>query len=204
MASGGMGANIDDFYANWDFDRAPYGFVGGSAIGTSMYGGRPIVWRPVQCGTLAWGSKWKEETAKWYDRTINTAASGRVMPNRGKFLDLDPAGKNRFGASLIRMTFDYNNERKISAHSPEVINKIAAALNPIHLTKATTCTSWSAVPYQTSHNPGGTIIGTNPGSSVAKNYGQVWAVDNLLIMGASLFPNNFAYNRPGRWERSLA
>lgn len=198
MASGGMGANIDDFHGNWDFDRAPHGYVGGSTIGTSIYGGRPIVWRPTPAGTPAWGSKWKEETAKWYDRTMNITAAGSVMPNRGNFLDLDPTWKNKFGSPLMRMTFDYkDNERRISAHSAELINQIATSLNPTHLNKAVARTSWSAVPYQTSHNTGGTIMGTNPGNSVTNKYGQVWDVDNLFIMGASLFPHNSAYNPTG-------
>jgi gluconate 2-dehydrogenase alpha chain len=195
MASGGMGLVIDDFHANWDFDRAPFGYVGGSIIGSAMYGGRPIQWHPTPAGTPAWGSKWKEETARWYDRSMNIAASGSVMPNRGNYLDLDPTYRNRFGKPLMRMTFDYkDNERKISAHAAELINKIAAEMNPTHLTKATARKSWSSVPYQSTHNTGGTIMGTNPHESVTNKYGQVWGVDNLFIMGASLFPHNSAYN----------
>lgn len=198
MAAGGMGMLIDDFHANWDFDRTPHGFIGGSIIGTAMYGGRPIQWRPVPAGTPAWGSKWKEETAKWYDQSMNIAASGSVMPNRYNYLDLDPTYRNRFGMPLMRMTFDYkDNERKLSAHAADVINRIATAMNPTHLTRAAGRTNWSSVPYQSTHNTGGTIMGTNPGNSVTNKYGQVWEVDNLFITGASLFPHNSAYNPTG-------
>ena len=198
MAAGGMGMLIDDFHANWDFDRTPHGFIGGSIIGTAMYGGRPIQWRPVPAGTPAWGSKWKEETAKWYDQSMNIAASGSVMPNRYNYLDLDPTYRNRFGMPLMRMTFDYkDNERKLSAHAADVINRIATAMNPTHLTRAAGRTNWSSVPYQSTHNTGGTIMGTNPSNSVTNKYGQVWEVDNLFITGASLFPHNSAYNPTG-------
>jgi gluconate 2-dehydrogenase alpha chain len=198
MSSGGTGLMIDDFHGNWDFDRTPFGYVGGSIIGTSMYGGRPIQWHPVPAGTPGWGSKWKEETAKWYDRSMNISGSGTVMPNRGNYLDLDPTYRNRLGLPQMRMTFDYkDNERKLSAHTAKVINEIAAAMNPTHLTRATERKSWSAIPYQTTHNTGGTIMGTNPGNSVTNKYGQVWDVDNLFIMGASLFPHNSAYNPTG-------
>jgi gluconate 2-dehydrogenase alpha chain len=198
MAAGGMGMMIDDFHANWDFDRTETGQIGGSIIGTSMYGGRPIQWHPTPSGTPGWGSQWKEETAKWYDRAMNITASSSVMPNRGNFLDLDPTYRNRFGMPQMRMTFDYkDNERKISAHAAKVINEIAMAMNPTHLTKATTRTSWNSVVYQSTHNTGGTIMGTNPGNSVTNKYGQVWGVDNLFIMGASLFPHNSAYNPTG-------
>lgn len=198
MATAGIGAIMDDFHGNWDFDRAPFGFVGGSTVGTAMYGGRPIQWHPTPTGTPAWGSDWKRETAKWYDRSMNITATGSVMPYRGNHLDLDPTYRNRFGAPLMRMTFDYqDNERKVSAHAADVINRIAASLNPTHLTKASERKSWSSVPYQSTHNTGGTIMGTNPGNSVTNKYGQVWQVDNLFIMGASLFPHNSAYNPTG-------
>jgi gluconate 2-dehydrogenase alpha chain len=198
MATAGTSTLIDDFHANWDFDRSPFGYIGGSIIGTAMYGGRPIQWRPVPEGTPGWGSKWKEETTKWYDRAMNIVASGSVMPNRANYLDLDPTYRNRFGMPLMRMTFDYkDNERKLSAHSAKIINEIAAAMNPTHLNKASARNSWSSVPYQSTHNTGGTIMGTNPHNSVTNKYGQVWGVDNLFIMGASLFPHNSAYNPTG-------
>ena len=198
MAAGGMGMLIDDFHANWDFDRSAHGYVGGSIIGTAMYGGRPIQWHPAPAGTPAWGAKWKEETAKWYDRTMNISASGSVMPNRYNYLDLDPTYRNRFGAPLMRMTFDYkDNESKLSNHSAEIINSIAASMNPTHINKATGRKLWSSVPYQSTHNTGGTIMGSHSGNSVTNKYGQVWGVDNLFIMGASLFPHNSAYNPTG-------
>jgi gluconate 2-dehydrogenase alpha chain len=78
---------IDDFHANWEFDRAPFGYIGGSIIGTAMYGGRPIQRRPTPAGTPGWGKQWKDETAKWYDRSMNIVAAGSVMPNRGNYLD---------------------------------------------------------------------------------------------------------------------
>jgi gluconate 2-dehydrogenase alpha chain len=198
MATAGIGSIIDDFHGNWDFDRAPFGFIGGSTIGTAMYGGRPIQWHPTPAGTPAWGSAFKEAAAKWYDRSMNITSSGSVMPHRGNFLDLDPTWKNRFGSPLMRMTFDYkDNEIKLAQHAVDMVNKFAASLNPTLLTKATVRKSWSSVPYQSTHNTGGTIMGTNPGNSVTNKYGQVWAVDNLFIMGASLFPHNSAYNPTG-------
>jgi hypothetical protein len=53
----------------------------------------------------------------------------------------------------------------------KIINEIAMAMNPTHLAKATARTSWSAVPYQSTHNTGGTIMGTTPGNSVTNKYG---------------------------------
>ena len=198
MATGGIGMGSDHFHANWDFDRAPFGFVGGSTLGAGLYGGRPISWRPTPAGTPMWGSAWKKSVSKWYEKTMTISSSGSVMPNRGNFLDLDPTWTNKFGQPLLRMTFDYkDNEKKLSAQIANVINDLAQSMKPTSFTKANPRNSWSSVPYQSTHNTGGTIMGTNPSNSVTNKYGQVWGVDNLFIMGASLFPHNSAYNPTG-------
>jgi gluconate 2-dehydrogenase alpha chain len=57
--------------------------------------------------------------------------------------------------------------------------------------------SWSVVPYQTTHNTGGTIAGDNPRNSVINKYLQSWDVSNLFIMGSGAFPQNAGYNPTG-------
>ncbi len=41
-------------------------------------------------------------------------------------------------------------------------------------------------PYQSTHNTGGAIMGTDPGNSVVNTYGQVWDTPNVFVVGASL------------------
>ena len=53
------------------------------------------------------------------------------------------------------------------------------------------------MPYQSTHNTGGTIMGTNPGNSVVNKYLQAWDASNLFIMGASVFPQQHGYNPTG-------
>jgi gluconate 2-dehydrogenase alpha chain len=57
--------------------------------------------------------------------------------------------------------------------------------------------NYNAVPYQSTHNTGGTITGTNPRTSVVNRYLQAWEADNLFVMGASVFPQNASYNPTG-------
>jgi gluconate 2-dehydrogenase alpha chain len=57
--------------------------------------------------------------------------------------------------------------------------------------------SWSAVPYQSTHNTGGTIMGSNPRESVVNKYLQHWQMHNLFVLGAGVFPHNAAYNPTG-------
>jgi len=65
------------------------------------------------------------------------------------------------------MTFDYKeNEHRMGQHAAKVINDIAKSMNPTHLNAATARTDpWTVVPYQSTHNTGGTIMGTNPRES---------------------------------------
>ena len=115
-------------------------------------------------GTPQWGKAWKAATAKWYQTAMNINASGSVMANRNNYYDLDPTYRNAFGQPLMRMTFDYKeNEHQIGRHAADTINRIAKSMNPTRLNEATARTGpWSVVPYQSTHNTGGTIMGTNP------------------------------------------
>ncbi len=120
------------------------------------------------------------------------------MANRYNFLDLNPTYRNAIGQPLMRMTFDYKeNEQRISAHATKIINEIARSMSPTHLNEAKARMSWSVVPYQSTHNTGGTIMGTNPSLNVTNKYGQCRDAHNLFICGASLFGHNAAYNPTG-------
>lgn len=56
---------------------------------------------------------------------------------------------------------------------------------------------YSSVPYQTTHNTGGAIMGEDPKTSVVNRYLQSWDVPNLFVMGACAFPQNPGYNPTG-------
>jgi gluconate 2-dehydrogenase alpha chain len=121
-----------------------------------------------------------------------------VMPNRYNTLDLDPTYKNRFGQPLMRMTFDFKeNEQKMNRHSAEVIGQIGRAMNPTIMGNPTPRLTWNVVPYQSTHNTGGAIMGTDPRTSALNKYLQSWDVPNVFVMGASAFPHNSGYNPTG-------
>ena len=199
MSTGGLTTLVDDYNGNWNFDRSGPNFVGGTTLNGGMYGGRPIDYHPVPPGTPKWGKAWKEAMAKWYSRSMSINSAGSVMANRYNYLDLDPTYKNALGMPLLRMTFDYKpNEHRLSEFTAQKINEIAKSLNPDFLSPAKAKTApWSVVPYQTTHNTGGTIMGTNPSNSAVNKYCQSWDAHNLFIMGASLFSHNAAYNPTG-------
>ncbi len=53
------------------------------------------------------------------------------------------------------------------------------------------------MPYQTTHNTGGAIMGANPKTSAVNRYLQSWDVSNVFVMGASAFPQNAGRNPTG-------
>ncbi|HEV8519835.1 MAG TPA: GMC family oxidoreductase [Burkholderiales bacterium] len=199
MSTGGLSMGADDFNTNLEFDRAKYGYVGGCSLTGGGTNGRPIAYRPLPAGTPPWGKAWKTATAKWYNRAMSISTSGSVMANRYNCYDLDPTYRNAFGQPLMRMTFDYKeNEHKASRHMAQVINDLAKSMNPTLMNPASARTDpWSVVPYQSTHNTGGLIMGTNPRDSAVNTQLQSWDCHNLFIMGACVFPHNAAYNPTG-------
>jgi gluconate 2-dehydrogenase alpha chain len=149
-------------------------------------------------GTPQWGTEWKKARVKWYQGAMNIGASGSVMANRANFLDLDPTYRNAFGQPLMRMTFDYkDNEHKLGRHAAKVVNDLAKAMSPTHLNEAGVRQSWTVVPYQSTHNTGGTIMGASPRDSAVNRYLQSWDCHNLFTVGANVFPHNSSYNPTG-------
>jgi gluconate 2-dehydrogenase alpha chain len=75
--------------------------------------------------------------------------------------------------------------------------EIGRAMGPEWLTIEKRQAPYSIVPYQSTHNVGGAIMGTDPETSVVNPYLQSWDCDNLFVVGASAFPQNASYNPTG-------
>ena len=199
FSAGGTNHVIDDFHGNWNFDRSGPGFVGGYIVSAGNNTSLPIGYHPTPGGTPSWGSAWKEAMAKHYQTSMNISTRSGVLPNRYNYLDLDKIYKNAFGQPLMRLTFDFKeNEEKLGKHGANTVNQIIATINPSKTGKASgEKRSWGFTPYQSTHNTGGTIMGTNPGNSAVNKYQQSWDFNNLFILGANVFPHNSAYQPTG-------
>jgi gluconate 2-dehydrogenase alpha chain len=188
---------IDDFNGD-NFDHAGLGFISGGYIIAGQTGARPIQYHPVPDGTPKWGSEWKRAVKQWYGRSMAIGTHGAVMSYRGNYLDLDPTYKDFWGRPLLRLTFDYqDNELRMSDHLTGVAEKIARAMNPTHVTVSRAQRPYSIVPYQTTHNTGGAIMGDDPRTSAVNRFLQSWDVPNVFVLGASAFPQNAGYNPTG-------
>jgi gluconate 2-dehydrogenase alpha chain len=195
IATGANGMMIDDYNGD-NFDHSGLGFVGGGYMGAGQTNGRPIATRPIPAGTPLWGAQWKKATAETYQRALNLSVHGSSYSYRDCFLDLDPVYKDRLGRPLMRMTFDFHdNELKMSAFLTDRLAEIAKVLDPVEMTPRPRQAPYTLNLYQTTHNTGGTVMGTDPATSVLNRYCQSWEVSNVFVPGgASVFPQNHGYN----------
>jgi len=198
MAAGAHGVLIDDFNGD-NFDHGGLGFLGGAWIQAGPTNGRPILTRPVPPGTPRWGREWKQATAKWYNHAFNIGASGCNYAHRENYLDLDPTYRDAFGRPLIRMSYNFrDNDYKLAEYLGGVLGRLGHAMNPTIMSDpAVKRGDYSVVPYQSTHNTGGTMSGADPQTSAVNRYLQAWDADNLFVMGASVFPQNASYNPTG-------
>jgi gluconate 2-dehydrogenase alpha chain len=198
MGSPGTQMVMDDFNGD-NFDHSGLGFLGGCKIQLGHADGRPISYRPVPPGTPRWGAAWKKATAKWYQRAARITLSGSNYANRYNYIDLDPTYKDQLGRPLLRMTYNFvENDYKVGDYCMRIALDIARAMQPTMIgPPGLRRGDYDIVPYQSTHNTGGTIMGHDPKTSVVNRYLQSWDADNLFIMGASTFPQQSAYNPTG-------
>jgi gluconate 2-dehydrogenase alpha chain len=197
VGAGALGMIVDDFNGD-NFDHSGLGFIGGGYIAQWQTNGRPIESHPVPQGTPGWGAQWKRAVRESYLHSIGVGTHGAVMSHRNNYLDLDPTYRDFYGRPLLRMTFDFTeNEHRMSDYLTARAADIARAMNPREIRINPRTGSYSIVPYQTTHNTGGTIMGTNPQNSVINKYLQSWDLPNLFLMGAGAFPQNPGYNPTG-------
>ena len=194
MRSGASGTVIADFVSD-NFDHGPHGFVGGAYIGEVMTNGRPIGFHPTPPGTPAWGGEWKRNVVRYYNHTSILSVHGSSVAVRGNYLDLDPTYKDAWGLPLLRMTFEFpENDIKLSAYLTEKALEIGRAMGGEQVSGSARERPYNITQYQTTHNTGGTVMGTDPRTSVVNRYLQSWDVPNVFVIGASSFPQNASYN----------
>ena len=197
MGAGALGQAVDDFNGD-NFDHGPAGFIGGGYLALWTTGGRPILQHQLPEGTPTWGGEWKKAMAQNYLRSASVATHGGVTSARNNYLDLDPIYKDIYGNPLLRLTFDFpENDHAMSRFLTSKAEEIARAMKPKALKVNQRAGHYSIVPYQTTHNTGGTIMGSDPRASVVNRYLQCWDVPNVFVMGASVFPQNAGYNPTG-------
>ncbi len=197
VGAGALGMIINDYNGD-NFDHGGLGFIGGGYVGVLQTGARPIETHLAPQGSPAWGADWKAAIARNYLRSTTVSTHGAVMSHRGNYLDLDPTYRDVLGRPLLRMTFDYtDNEHRMSDHLTDRATEIARAMGGREIKVNRRVGSWDVVPYQTTHNTGGAIMGSSPSNSAVNRYLQSWDTPNLFVIGANAFPQNAGFNPTG-------
>jgi gluconate 2-dehydrogenase alpha chain len=198
LASGASQTVIDEFNGD-NFDHSGLGFLGGGYIYANVTNGRPIATRALPYGTPSWGSKWKQANADWYAHNFSIYVHGSWYPHRENYVDLDPTYVDAYGQPLLRMTFNIReNERKMSEYLAKKVDEIAQATGAdVAPPTAPRKGPYDSRVYQTTHVTGGTIMGSDPHTSVVSPHLQHWDAQNLFVVGASVYPFNAGYNPTG-------
>lgn len=194
MAAGASGTLIDDFNDD-NFDHGPHGFIGGSYIMSALTNGRPIEFHPTPPGTPEWGKEWKTAVRRHYNHTAHMLIHGSSMPARTNYLDLDPTYKDAWGQPLLRMTFELpDNDVKMTQFCVDRAVEIGKRMGAKTVAGYPKKPPFTTQKYQTTHNTGGVIMGSDPSTSALNRYLQSWDAHNVFVVGASAYPQNPGYN----------
>lgn len=198
MGAGAAGYAIDDFNSD-NFDHSGLGFIGGSNIQCVAGGAGPVSDLAVPPQVPGWGEQWRDAIRLWYDRTVSIVTIGDVLAHRMNFLDLDPTYTDAWGNPLLRITFDWrDNERRIVRFAADHIRKILAAMEPDEaIVSDALSPRFDTAPYQSTHNAGGAIMGSDPSTSVVNSYLQMWDFTNVWVVGGSALPQNPGHGPTG-------
>ncbi|MBB5181422.1 gluconate 2-dehydrogenase alpha chain [Planomicrobium koreense] len=197
MGAGALGMTVDDFNGD-NFDHADLEFIHGASLSITQTGSRPILFNPLPPDTPSWGAEFKKASIENFTRTLNVGGQGASMPHKENYLSLDGTYKDIYGVPLLQLTYNFTDQdralhsylsEKAAGIMQEMGAKTVAGGNPI--------SDYDIVPYQTTHNTGGTIMGADPANSVVNNYLQHWDMENLFVVGAGNFAHNGGYNPTG-------
>lgn len=199
IGAGALAQGLDDYQSDC-FDHTDLDFIGGANMLIHSTGGRPIGQaNGVPAGTPRWGSTWKRAYKESYQNYNSVYCMGTSYAHRDVFLDLDPTYKDRHGNPLLRVTFDWNENDKRSAHfmadrSVELGHAMGAKIVE---RSEPTARHFSPMDQLSSHTTGGAVMGDDPNTSAINRYLQSWDAHNVFVLGASAFANNGGCNPTG-------
>jgi len=195
--AGALGVCLDDWNAD-NFDHSDLDFIHGGVISVTQTGKRPILSNAVPPGTPGWGAEFKRESTRNFTRSTGISAQGASIPWRWNCLSLDDTYKDAWGLPLLRVTYNFTaQDQALFAYLSKKIMELGQAMKPRIVAGKPAPPEYSIVPYQTTHNVGGTRTGKNPDDSVVNSWLQHWDAENLFVVGAGNFPHNGGCNPTG-------
>lgn len=197
MGAGALGMAIDDFNGD-SFDHSDLEFIHGGNISITQTGSRPIATNVAPPDTPTWGAEFKKQSIHNFTRTLSVGAQGASISHKENYLSLDGTYKDAYGIPLLQLTYNFTKQdialhSFISEKSSEIMKKMGAKT----VVGRGAIDQYDIVPYQTTHNTGGTVMSLTPEEGVVNNYMQHWNAENLFVVGAGNFAHNGGYNPTG-------
>lgn len=197
MGAGALGMTIDDYNGD-SFDHSDLDFIHGASLSITQPGYRPIQFNPVPPDTPAWGAEFKKASIENFTRTLSIGGQGASMPHRNNYMALDPTYKDAYGVPLLQLTYNFTEQdRNLQKYLTEKCAEIMKEMGAKTVVPSSPLTDYDIVPYQTTHNTGGTVMGNDPATSVVNTQLQHWDAENLFVVGAGNFAHNGGYNPTG-------
>ncbi|MDN7246688.1 GMC family oxidoreductase [Planococcus shenhongbingii] len=197
MGAGALGMTVDDFNGD-NFDHADLDFIHGASLSITQTGNRPILTNPIPPDTPSWGAEFKKASIENFTRTLSVGGQGASMPHKENYMALDSTYKDVYGVPLLQITYNFTDQDKaLHAYLTEKAAGIMQEMGAKTVVGGSPISDYDIVPYQTTHNTGGTIMGADPATSVVNNFLQHWDAENLFVVSAGNFPHNGGYNPTG-------
>ncbi|QED46654.1 GMC family oxidoreductase [Cytobacillus dafuensis] len=197
MGAGALGMTLDDWNGD-NFDHSDVNFIHGSGIWITQSGNRPIAKNPVTPDVPSWGPEFKKASIYNFTRTLYVGGQGATMPHKENYMSLDDTYKDAYGLPLLRLTYNFTEQdRNLFKFSNDKTEEIMKEMGAKTVVPENVIEEYDIVPYQSTHNTGGTIMGVDRDTSVVNTYLQHWDADNLFVVGAGNFNHNSGYNPTG-------
>jgi choline dehydrogenase-like flavoprotein len=134
--------------------------------------------------TPGFGADWKKEIRRWQGTRVSLACHGEMLASPKKFVELDPAVKDKWGMPVLKIHHPWdNNDRamfKYVRQTYEELFKAAGAVD-VRLPKE------PDTPGHSIHEMGTAHMGADPKTSVLNQFNQSWDVKNLFVVDAAAF-----------------
>lgn len=197
MGAGALGMTVDDFNGD-SFDHNDLDFIHGASLSITQTGMRPILHNPIPPDTPSWGADFKRASIENFTRSLSIGGQGASMPHKENYMALDGTYKDIYGVPLLQLTYNFTDQdRALHSYLTERAGEIMQEMGAKTVVGGNPISDYDIVPYQTTHNTGGTIMGADPGTSVVNNFLQHWDAENLFVVGAGNFAHNGGYNPTG-------
>ncbi len=141
----------------------------------------------------SYGAKFKQDARRYFGSFVYLAGRGEMIPNDQSFCEIDPGVKDRFGIPVLRFHWQWaEHETRQAAHMQKTFADLITAMGgrvqgggPELDGKKAIAPGGSII-----HEVGGTLMGSDPKTSVCNGWGQTWDVPNLFLSDGAPFPSN--------------